>query len=47
VVLFEHRGEPRPLLCWLSSQAVADFAVGTEDLRSLYERYHGPKADGD
>jgi ABC-2 type transport system ATP-binding protein len=46
VVLFEHRGKACPLLSWLSSQSIADFAVGTEDLRSLYERFHGPNADG-
>jgi ABC-2 type transport system ATP-binding protein len=43
VMLFEHRGSPGPLLSWLAAQPVADFAVGTEDLRNLYERYHGPR----
>ena len=28
-----------------ATQAVADLAIGTEDLRSLYDRYHGPQAD--
>jgi ABC-2 type transport system ATP-binding protein len=46
VILFEHRGEAGPLLTWLASQPVADFAVGTEELRGLYERYNGPGADG-
>ena len=43
-ILFEHRGAPGPLLSWLSSQNVADLAVGTEDLRALYDQYHGPNA---
>ncbi len=45
--LFEHRGEVRPLLSWLASQAVTDVAIGTEDLRSLYDAYHGPDAVSD
>jgi ABC-2 type transport system ATP-binding protein len=45
VLLFEHRGAPVPLLAWLSTQAVVDLAIGTEDLRSLYDRYHGPAAE--
>jgi ABC-2 type transport system ATP-binding protein len=47
VLLLEHRGAPVPLLAWLSSQAVLDLAIGTEDLRSLYDRYHGPLAEKD
>jgi ABC-2 type transport system ATP-binding protein len=47
VVLLEHRGAPVPLLAWLGTQAVADLAIGTEDLRSLYDRYHGPQAVAD
>jgi ABC-2 type transport system ATP-binding protein len=39
--LLEHRGEVGPLLAWLSTQDVAELAVGTEDLRSLYDRFHG------
>lgn len=41
-VLLEHRGKPGPLLAWLADRNVADLAVGTEDLRSLYDVYHGP-----
>jgi ABC-2 type transport system ATP-binding protein len=47
VVLLEHRGAPAPLLAWLGTQAVADVAIGTEDLRSLYDRFHGPDARDD
>jgi ABC-2 type transport system ATP-binding protein len=43
-LLLEHRGEPVPLLAWLSTQPVVDLAIGTDDLRSLYDRYHGPNA---
>lgn len=43
-VLVEHRGEIGPLLGWLASRDVVDLAIGTDDLRSLYERYHGPIA---
>lgn len=41
-VLLEHRGELAPLLGWLGSVPVEDIAIGTEDLRSLYDRFHGP-----
>ena len=41
-ILLEHRGELAPLLGWLASAPIADLAIGTEDLRSLYDRYHGP-----
>ena len=41
-VLFEHRGELSALLRWLGSVPVNDIAVGTEDLRSLYDQFHGP-----
>jgi ABC-2 type transport system ATP-binding protein len=43
-VLLEHRGEIPPLMTWIGTQPVVDAAVGTEDLRSLYDRYHGPYA---
>ena len=43
-VLLEHRGELAALLRWLASVPVDDVAIGTEDLRSLYDRYHGPNA---
>jgi ABC-2 type transport system ATP-binding protein len=42
VVLVEHRGGVGPLLGWLSGQPVVDLAIGTDDLDSLYDRYHGP-----
>jgi ABC-2 type transport system ATP-binding protein len=41
-VLLEHRGELPPLLRWLGSVAVEDLAIGSEDLRSLYDQFHGP-----
>jgi ABC-2 type transport system ATP-binding protein len=41
-VLLEHCGAVSPLATWIGSQPIVDFAVGTEDLRSLYDRYHGP-----
>ena len=47
VLLLEHRGEAVPLLAWLGTQAVVDLAIGTEDLRSLYDRYHGPQAEAE
>jgi len=47
VVLLEHRGAAVPLLAWLATQAVVDLAIGTDDLRSLYDRYHGPQAEAE
>jgi ABC-2 type transport system ATP-binding protein len=41
-ILFEHRGELAPLLDWLGTVPIEDIAIGTEDLRSLYDRFHGP-----
>jgi ABC-2 type transport system ATP-binding protein len=41
-VLFEHRGELPALLQWLGTVPIEDIAIGTEDLRSLYDRFHGP-----
>ncbi len=41
-VLLEHRGDLPRLLQWLSTAPVKDLAVGTEDLRSLYDQFHGP-----
>jgi ABC-2 type transport system ATP-binding protein len=41
-LLLEHRGELAPLLRWLASATVGDLAIGTEDLRTLYDRFHGP-----
>jgi ABC-2 type transport system ATP-binding protein len=43
-VLMEHRGTVSPLMTWVGSQPIVDIAVGTEDLRSLYDQYHGPDA---
>ena len=40
--LLEHRGQIGPLLRWLGSTPVEDVAIGTEDLHSLYDRFHGP-----
>lgn len=40
--LLAHEGEVGPLLAWLATQDVVDLAIGTEDLQSLYNRYHGP-----
>jgi len=40
--LLEHRGKIGPLLRWLGENPVEDVAVGTEDLHSLYNRFHGP-----
>lgn len=47
VWLMEHRGTAAPLLSWLGSIGVADVAIGTEDLRSLYDQYHGATAQED
>ncbi|MFI5461669.1 MAG: ABC transporter ATP-binding protein [Isosphaerales bacterium] len=41
-ILLEHRGELSPLLRWLGSAPVQDIAIGTEDLRTLYDQFHGP-----
>jgi ABC-2 type transport system ATP-binding protein len=41
-ILLEHRGELPPLLKWLASAPIEDIAIGTEDLRSLYDQFHGP-----
>jgi ABC-2 type transport system ATP-binding protein len=41
-VLYEHRGELAALLDWLADAPIEDIAIGTEDLRSLYDRFHGP-----
>jgi ABC-2 type transport system ATP-binding protein len=48
-LLFEDRGEDLgALLDWLATAPIEDLAIGTEDLRSLYDRFHGPNvADED
>jgi ABC-2 type transport system ATP-binding protein len=38
--LLEHRGRIGSLLHWLSRSPIEDVAIGTDDLRSLYEQYH-------
>jgi ABC-2 type transport system ATP-binding protein len=43
--LLEHRGEICPLFAWLCTQDVSEIAIGTEDLRSLYDRFHGASVD--
>ncbi len=47
VFLLEHRGQLGALLAWLPTQDVLDIAIGTEDLTTLYDRYHGPNAPDD
>ena len=47
VDLLAHDGPVGPLLAWLLALDVADLAIGTEDLQSLYNRYHGPDAVAD
>jgi ABC-2 type transport system ATP-binding protein len=46
-LLLEHRGELPALLHWLARAPIQDIAIGTEDLRSLYDRFHGPNAPDD
>lgn len=41
-LLFEHLGPLSELLGWLAAAPVDEVAIGTEDLHSLYERFHGP-----
>jgi len=41
-LLLEHRGDLKSLLQWLCSTAIVDIAIGTEDLRALYDQFHGP-----
>ena len=47
VDLLAHDGPVGPLLGWLHERGVADLAVGTEGLQSLYDRFHGPGAAPD
>ncbi len=44
VDLLVHRGEVGPLLGWLQTCNVIDLAIGTEDLKSLYDQFHGSEA---
>ena len=46
-VLLEHRGELPALLKWLASIPVRDVLIGTEDLRTLYDKFHGPDVKDD
>jgi len=41
-LLLEHRGDLSSLLRWLGSVPIEDIAIGTEDLRTLYDQFHGP-----
>lgn len=41
-ILLEHRGDLSGLLHWLSTIPINDLAIGTEDLRALYDEFHGP-----
>jgi ABC-2 type transport system ATP-binding protein len=47
VALFEHRGPVGPMLAWCAASGVVDIAIGTEDLRTLYDQFHGPNAVAD
>jgi ABC-2 type transport system ATP-binding protein len=44
VLLLEHLGPISPLLDWLAREPISDVAIGTEDLRTLYDQFHGPGA---
>jgi ABC-2 type transport system ATP-binding protein len=44
--LLEHRGEVGPLLAWMQAARVVDLAIGTEDIRALYDKFHGPDLAG-
>ncbi|WP_165224756.1 ABC transporter ATP-binding protein [Aquisphaera insulae] len=46
-ILWEHRGPVSPLATWIGAEPIVDLAVGTEDLRSLYDRFHGTEARDD
>ena len=41
-ILCEHQGEIKSLLDWFSRQPISEIAIGTEDLRELYDRFHSP-----
>jgi ABC-2 type transport system ATP-binding protein len=45
--LLEHSGALSPLLSWLAAAPIREIAIGTEDLRSLYDRFHGPNVADD
>ncbi len=46
-ILLEHQGDLAQLLKWLGTVKVRDLAIGTEDLRSLYDQFHGPNVPDD
>ena len=46
-ILLEHQGDLPQLLNWLATINVRDLAIGTEDLRSLYDQFHGPNVPDD
>jgi ABC-2 type transport system ATP-binding protein len=41
-ILVEHRGDLAPLLRWLTTVPVEHVAIGTDDLRGLYDQFYGP-----
>ena len=45
--LLEHHGELPTLMAWLSTQDFSEIAIGTDDLRSLYDRFHGVTAEAE
>lgn len=45
--LLEHLGELPALMAWLGTQDFAEIAIGTDDLRSLYDRFHGVSAEAE
>jgi ABC-2 type transport system ATP-binding protein len=44
-VLLEHRGDLSGLITWLGTIPVRDIAIGTDDLRSLYEQFYRTNGD--
>ena len=46
-ILLEHQRRAFALLDWLATIPVRDLAIGTEDLRSLYDQFHGPNVPDD
>jgi ABC-2 type transport system ATP-binding protein len=44
-VLLEHRGDLSRLIAWLGTIPVRDVAIGTDDLRSLYEQFYGTNGE--
>ena len=46
LLLMDRGFDKGPLLSWLNRSPIEDIAIGTDDLRSLYEQYHRPKPAG-